>query len=67
MSKGSLIVTERPQSLCGKSPSHRLVQSDLSSWALSELQISKSYSDLREQASVCPCPEHRGTMWAALP
>jgi hypothetical protein len=67
MPKRSLIITERPQSFYGKSPSHSLVQRGLSSWALSEPQISKSQSDLSNQESIRPCPEHRGTMWAAVP
>lgn len=67
MPKRSLIVTERPQIFYGKSPSYSLVQSGLSSWVLSEPQISKSQSDLSSQESIRPCPEHRGTMWAAVP
>lgn len=40
MPKGSLVITEGPhgKGLCGKSPRHSLIQSGLSSWALSAAQ-----------------------------
>lgn len=53
MPKGMLlIVMARPQSIDGKNPRHSLTQSGLSSWTLSELQISKSPSDCSKQGSV---------------
>lgn len=48
MPKGSLIVTDRPQSIYGKSSRHSLGQSGFSSWTL----ISKFHSDLSKQESV---------------
>lgn len=67
MPKGMLlIVMARPQSIDGKNPRRSLIQSGLSSWTLSELQISKSHSDCSEQGSV-PTQSTKALCGPAMP
>lgn len=68
MPKGMLlIVMVRPQSIDGKNPRHSLIQSGLSSWTLSDLQISKSHSDWSKQGSVPTTQSTKALCGPAVP